>query len=141
MRTFIYIILFCFFAQFGYSQDSTHNKPGEIGDSTLPAYVLAKHDSIIHIPDSAGTASLYGFANMELLIDDSGNIYKANILRIQLYNATRLVLRYTINSKTAPRNLPYYSSFFEGYCKHILKVERVGIPKKENILEVRFTVE
>jgi hypothetical protein len=141
MKRFIYIIIFCFFAKLGFAQDSSLNNSVFTGDSSLPAYILEKHDSLIHIPDSAGTASLYGYAYMELFVDDSSNIYKADILRIQLYNSTRLILRYDINARTAPRNLPYYSNFLEGYCRQMLKVKKVGIPKKENILGVRFNIE
>ena|ERR1700679_2752527 len=139
MKNFHYILLFCFFARLCSAQDSSMRILS--GDTSQPAYVLALHDSIIHIPDSAGTNSLHGYAYILLLVDDIGNINQVSIIKTQLYDGNKVVLKYSLNEKYVSGNLPYYSNFFDRYCKNMLKLEKIGIPKKLNNVTVRFIVQ
>ncbi|HTA27782.1 MAG TPA: hypothetical protein VK809_08335, partial [Bacteroidia bacterium] len=124
------IILFCFFARLCSAQDSSTHIIS--GDTSQPVYVLAPHDSIIHIPDSAGTNSLHGYAYILLLVDYDGNINQVSIVKTQLYDGNKVILKYSLNEKYVSGNLPYYSNFFDRYCKNMLKLEKIGIPKRLN---------
>ncbi len=139
MKKYTCIILFCLFARLCSAQDSSIGITS--ADTSRIAFLLAPHDSIIHIPDSAGTNSLHGYAYLLLLVDYDGNINQVSIVKTQLYDGNKLILKYSLNEKYVSGNLPYYSNFFDRYCKNMLKLERIGIPKKLNNVTVRFIVQ
>jgi hypothetical protein len=141
MKKLQYIILFCFLVKLCFAQDSSQINSTVSGDTTQPAYVLASHDSIIHIPDSAGVQSLHGYAYLLLYVDDNSTIYEVSIVKIALSDGNKPVIKYISGKKYVSGNLEHYSRFFDEYCRKILKVEKTGTPKKQNALTVRFIVQ
>jgi len=114
MKRLKYIVLFCFLAKLGLAQDGSVQITS--ADTSQPAYVLALHDSIIHIPDSAGVQSLHGYAYLLLFIDNNSTIDGVTIVKCQLSDGNKPVLKYSLFEKYVSGNLEYYSRFFDGYC-------------------------
>jgi hypothetical protein len=140
MNRFIYTILFCFFVQLCCAQDNTQANSITV-DSVSQTYVLAPHDSVVYLQDSA-QRSLHGNVYLQLLVDDNSTIYAATILQIELLDrSNKVILKYSFDDNRMIGSMGNYPNFFEAYCEKNLKVQKIGMPRKRNVLAVRFIIE